>query len=137
SAGLDKAGPLVSWMGVPNSFGSTVANVVLPSPGGPSNRICGNGSLSFLHALRSMPSLSTMAFCPTTSRSQRGRSAASRWRSSGVWPPVTTGVRAMRGLSLLLVHFEQNVLDRGEFAARGQHFVEPVPGFHRTMADAQ
>jgi len=50
SAGLASAGPLVIWIDVPSSFGSTVANVVLPRPGGPSKRMCPSGSLSFFEA---------------------------------------------------------------------------------------
>ena len=50
SAGLDRAGPLVIWIDVPSSLGSTVANVVLPRPGGPSKRMCASGSLSFFDA---------------------------------------------------------------------------------------
>ena len=47
---MDRAGPLVIWIDVPSSLGSTVANVVLPRPGGPSKRMCDSGSLSFLQA---------------------------------------------------------------------------------------
>ena len=63
---------------MPSSLGSTVAKVVLPRPGGPSKRMCASGSLSFWQALRTMPSRCTTAFWPMTSRSQRGRRAASR-----------------------------------------------------------
>src|SRR5438552_983812 len=50
SAGLARAGPLVIWIEVPSSLGSTVAKVVLPRPGGPSNRMWPSGSLSFFEA---------------------------------------------------------------------------------------
>src|SRR6266404_3683119 len=85
-------------MFVPSSCGRTVAKVVLPSPGGPSKRICERGSLSFLQALRAMVNRWTTAFWPTTSRRRRGRRAVSRcfWTSGG--SAFTIGCRAMNRL---------------------------------------
>ena len=77
SAGLERAGPLVIWMDVPSSFGRTVANVVLPSPGGPSKRMWPSGSLSFLDARTAISSRSATFRCPITSLRNFGRRAAS------------------------------------------------------------
>ena len=91
SVGLVRAGPLVIWIDVPSSLGSTVAKVVLPRPGGPSKRMCDSGSLSLRQALRTMLSRCTTAFWPMTSRSQRGRRAASRSRLVAAGRAVTIG----------------------------------------------
>src|SRR5436190_24324097 len=94
-------------MEVSSSFGSTVANVVLPRPGGPSERMWAIGSLSFLLALSAIRSRSTTEFCPKTSVSLRGRNASSRCLSSlggaAVSVPLTIASRAMKGnLALFL-----------------------------------
>src|SRR5262245_2611579 len=83
-------------MVVLSSLGRTVAKVVLPSPGGPSKRMCDNGSFSFLHAFRTMPRRCTTPFWPMISRSKRGRRAASRRLSSSSPPgPWTIASRGM------------------------------------------
>src|SRR5262249_33192159 len=135
-AGLDRAGPLVIWIDVPSSLGSTVAKVVLPRPGGPSKRMWPRGSLSFLQALRVMPSRCTTAFWPMTSRSQRGRRAASRSRclsgSSGSgW---TTAWRTMNTSLRLAVDFLQDVFDGVERAPGRQHPVEAVARLEGAVA---
>src|SRR5438445_13680696 len=146
SPGLLKAGPLVIWIVVPSSLGSTVANVVLPRPGGPSKRMCASGSFSFLLPLIKMRNRSTTAFWPITSRSQRGRKASSRRRSSSGGSPPPTMVS--RGISYpspentasglhapLLVDFQDDLLGGLEFPAACQHLIEPGPRFHGAMPE--
>src|SRR6266550_4311896 len=106
SAGFVSAGPLVNWIVVPSSLGSTVANVVLPRPGGPSNRMCDSGSFSFLQALRTMPS----------------RCTTSRWRSSS--PAASPWTIACLTIPLrLLENRLDDLLHRSEGLAADQDLV--------------
>lgn len=90
SAGLVRAGPDVICRVVPSSWGRTLAKVVLPSPGGPSSKIWGSGSLSFLQAFTAMLNRFITAFCPITSAKHRGLRAES-WGWSPEDPPVADG----------------------------------------------
>ena len=58
---LSSAGPLVMFSSTPSSLCRTVANVVLPSPGGPSKRMCGSGSPRFLRGGQAIASRSATA----------------------------------------------------------------------------
>src|SRR4051812_14213218 len=61
----------------PSSLCRTVANVVLPSPGGPSKRMCGSGSPRFFEADRAMARRSATLRWPITSSRRWGRSFSS------------------------------------------------------------